>query len=269
MELIQIMKSRSGIRKYTSDKILAMKKPEMIIFDYGHTLLYEPNHNTSNGNRAIYDYISKNPHDISFEEFDKTVTEIFGKIKKARGDALEIHEHAFLKLAYEYMDIELSVTLDEAEKIIWNGISKGAIMPYADKMLNYLDSVGIRTGVISNLCFSGNALKERLDRLLSDNKFQFVLASSDYVFKKPDSTMFEIALQREGLTADKVWYCGDSIVADVYGAHGVGIFPVFYEGKINDEINPLAKWNEGLEIDFDYLHIHDWRELIAILENIK
>lgn len=43
-------------------------KPEMIIFDYGHTLLYQPDFNTSNGNRAIYSCIATNPQNISLEE---------------------------------------------------------------------------------------------------------------------------------------------------------------------------------------------------------
>ena len=37
-----------------------MQKPEMIIFDYGHTLLYQPDFNTSNGNKAIYPYTGAN-----------------------------------------------------------------------------------------------------------------------------------------------------------------------------------------------------------------
>ena len=56
----------------------------MIIFDYGHTLLYQPDFNTSNGNKAIYPYISRNPRNISFEEYDKTITALFAQIKAAR-----------------------------------------------------------------------------------------------------------------------------------------------------------------------------------------
>lgn len=84
-----------------------MKKTSMIIFDYGHTLLYQPNFNTSNGNKAIYPYISRNPHNVSFEEYDRTIMELFSKIKAERGSVLEIHEYNFLKLVMEYMDISL------------------------------------------------------------------------------------------------------------------------------------------------------------------
>lgn len=245
-----------------------MTKPEMIIFDYGHTLLYQPDYSATNGNKAIYTYIRKNPRNISFEEFDKTIIEFFSKCKAQRGPVLEIHEHNLLKLALEYMDITLSVPFEEAEKIIINGISKGAIMPYADTMLDFLYSNGIRTGVISNNCFSSKALKDLFDRLLPRNKFEFVLASSDYLFRKPDSIMFEIGLQKAGLAASEVWYCGDSIEADVYGAKNVGIFPVLYEGTITDDTNLLVGQNKGLTINFEYLHIYDWREMIDILKKL-
>lgn len=253
-----------------NDKTIAkMNKPEMIIFDYGHTLLYEPGHNTSNGNKAIYKYIRKNPHNICFEEFDKTTTELFARIKEESGPMLEIHEHTVLKMAYDYMDIELSVSLEEAEKIIWYGISQGKMIPYADKLLDYLNMAGIRTGVISNLCFSGNALKERIDRFLPNNRMEFILASSEYIFQKPNSFMFEIAMQKANLTCDRIWYCGDSIKNDIYGAHGVGMFPVLYSGETPDDVNPVASQNDGVPIDFDYLHIYDWRELIEILKKMN
>lgn len=246
-----------------------MKKPKMIIFDYGHTLLYQPNFNTSNGNRAIYPYINRNPHNISFEEYDKTITELFAKIKAERGTILEIHEHNFLKLAMEYMDISLSVPIEKAEEIIMNGISQGGIMPYADILLDYLNSKGIRTGVISNNCFSGNALKKLFDRLLPRNKFEFVLASSDYILKKPNGIMFDIALRKSGLSADKVWYCGDSIEDDVQGSKNVGMFPVLYEGTTVDDTNPFAHQNDNLKVDFEYLHITDWKQLIDVLEQMN
>lgn len=100
-----------------------MEKPEMIIFDYGRTLIYQPNYNASNGNKAIYPYIDRNPRNISFEEYDRSNIELFEKIKKERGKYLEIPEHNFLRLFLEYMDISLSVSLEEAEIIIMNGIS--------------------------------------------------------------------------------------------------------------------------------------------------
>lgn len=241
-----------------------MNKPKMILFDYGHTLLYENNHDVERGNRAIYQYIKKNPKNISFEQFNRVINDTFAKIRADRGE-VDINEDDFLRLVLEYMNVELSVSLEEAERIIWNGISEGAIMPKADKMIAYLNENHIRMGVISNLCWSGRALRERLDRLLPHNRFEFVIASCEYIVKKPDRMLFEIALNKAGLSADEVWYCGDSIGADVYGAHSAGIFPVLYEGE-TDEPNPFAGQNDGYEIPFAHLRITDWDELIVALE---
>lgn len=238
-----------------------MKRPEMIIFDYGHTLLYEPEHNRQNANIQISKYISKNPNNISFEEFDKNMTEIFRALREKCGDDIETPVHNILKAAYAYMGIELSVPMEEAERIIWEGISLGAVMPHADEMIDYLNSIGIRTAVISNLGFSGKALKERLNRLLPNNQFEFVLVSSEYIFRKPHPFMFQIAMQKAGLPADKIWFCGDSIKRDIYGAQGVGMFPVLYEGKTEEDVPKFMHQNDGYEIDFEYLHIHDWREM--------
>lgn len=80
--------------------------------------------------------------------------------------------------------------------------------------------------------------------------------------------MFDIALQKSGLSADKVWYCGDSISADVQGSKNAGMFPVLYEGTTVDDSKPFADQNEKLKIDFEYLHITDWNELIDKLEQM-
>lgn len=81
--------------------------------------------------------------------------------------------------------------------------------------------------------------------------------------------MFDIALKKAGLTAGQAWYCGDSIRVDLYGAHNAGIFPVLYEGKTADGENPFAGQNDGLSVDFEYLHLHDWREMTGILDRLR
>ena len=37
-----------------------MKKPKMILFDYGHTLLYEPGFDFLRGEEALFQYIKSN-----------------------------------------------------------------------------------------------------------------------------------------------------------------------------------------------------------------
>lgn len=90
-------------------------------------------------------------------------------------------------MLYESLGIELSLTPLEMETVFWDAASIGAMMPETDKMLEYLRENGIRTAVISNLMWSGEALTRRLNRLLPENQFEFVMTSSDYLVRKPNT----------------------------------------------------------------------------------
>ena len=139
-------------------------------------------------------------------------------------------------------------------------------MPNADKLLDYLHKKGIRTAVISNIGWSGDALRERLNRLLPNNKFEFVIASSDYLFRKPEKLLFELALRKAGLSADEVWYCGDNPQADVEGSSQVGIFPVWYDNSLECDYRDKPKETTP---DCEHLHIQEWDEMIDILTRIE
>lgn len=243
-----------------------MQKPEMIIFDNGHTLLCEPDWNSERGNRELFKYITANPNGVTVEDFQKTVSEVFGKIEQIReSHNCDICARVGDRTVAELLNLEFSLTPVEWEIVFWSAAAPGAVMPYADKMLDFLNENKIRTAVISNLAWSGEALTERINRLLPNNKFEFIIVSSDYMYRKPSRVLFDIALNKAGLTADKVWYCGNSIAADVFGAHGAGIYPVLYDDR---SFGTGTGVDNSVLPDFDYLHIHDWREFIDILEKL-
>lgn len=139
-------------------------------------------------------------------------------------------------------------------------------MSGADKLLDFLNDEGIRTAVLSNNGWSGEAIRNRFDRLLPQNRFAFVMSSADYMIRKPDPRLFEIALLKAELDASAVWYVGDSLRADVYGAHAAGLFPVWYAEETMESRNDDA----GIpRPDFDYLRIgrlDDLRRILAELD---
>ncbi len=243
-----------------------MKKPEMIFFDYGRTLLYEPDFDSRRGNAELMKYITKNPNNCTIDDILAEVETVFGEIESIRrNQGYDISARVGHRLVFEHLGIEFSLTPLEHETVFWTAASFGAVMPYADKMLQFLKSEGIRSAVISNNGWSGEALKERIDRLLPDNNFEFIISSCDYMIRKPDKRIFEIALQKAKLSADKVWHCGDSYKMDVCGAKSVGIYPVLYKAHAPDDTGYIKKW-ENVPDDFDGLYIHDWREMIEKLK---
>ena len=236
------------------------------MFDYGHTLLYEPNFDMMRSVEAAFPYITHNPQQLTISQINAETQRVFEAFQVHRNAGVEIHEWQFMRLVYESLGIQFSISYPELEELEWNACSQGAVMPNVETMLAYLYENGIRIAVISNIGWSGQALTNRINRLLPNNHFEFIMASSEYVIRKPNKMLFDVALRKAGLAADKVWYCGDSMECDVIGSHSAGIYPVLYEGITPDEVNPYAHQNDGIEVDFDYLHIHDWRELIELLE---
>ena len=240
-----------------------MNYPEMIIFDYGHTLLWEPDWSTERGERELFKYITKNPDGCTFEDARHWAKIIFDEnMMSVRNLGYDVPGQIGDRVLYEYLGIEFSLTPLEMETVFWDGASSGAVMPGAAEMLDFINSRGIRSAVISNLLWSGEALRRRLDRLLPNNRFEFVMTSSDYFFRKPSRFLFDIAVRKSGLSPDEIWYCGDNPEKDVEGAAAAGIYPVWYDNDTDDRPD-----SEGKEYtpSCEHLHIHEWSEMTKLL----
>jgi putative hydrolase of the HAD superfamily len=241
-----------------------MNIPKMILFDYGHTLLYEPGFNKLCGTEAIMPYVTENPQGLTAKEIADFNGKIFTEYCRiAQPIGLEMHNLCCMRLSYELLGLKFSVSIEEIERVFWDNTSIGAVMPYAKEMLRYISKRGIRCGVVSNMGWSGKALQQRINRLIPENHFEFVLASSEYMIRKPNPLIFELALKKANLSAGDVWFCGDSPTADVEGAAVVGVFPVWYEDLSVE--NPWREVNSK-EPNCEHLHIYDWRDLVEKLE---
>lgn len=240
--------------------------PKMIIFDYGHTLLYESGFSDTKGYGALLPYAIRNENNLSAQEIAVTANQIFTDIgKNSRNHGVEIHDHMFQRLLFEYLELEFSLSRDELDSLFWDAAAPGEIMPKADQMISYINQRGVRSGVISNISLSENTLESRINRLLPDNRFEFIMASSEYVYRKPNRILFEVALKKAHLKPEEVWFCGDHPVFDVQGAASAGIFPVWYQSDLEC---PYRKKTEDEAPECAHLHIRDWKELIDILESI-
>ena len=243
-----------------------MKYPDMIIFDYGHTLLWEPGWDPVSGTRALLEHVTENPGGYTPEEIRESSDAVFHeKWLAMRGLGMEMSCRTRDRALYEMLGIRFSLTPLEMETVFWNGASRGDTMPGSPEMLDCINSKGIRSAVISNLTFSGEALKARLDRLLPRNRFEFVMTSSDYMFRKPSKVLFETAVRKAGLPPENIWYCGDQPRKDVDGPHAAGIFPVWYDCSAVP--GPAAGTDHAA--GFEFLHIRDWSELTDILGKLE
>ena len=243
-----------------------MKKPQMIIFDYGGTILFEPDFNFLNGEREVFKHVVKNPLKVTPEQINDFNERIYSESDAARMVEFELHHNQMLHMKYEYNLVELDIPLEEAEWILWQGVSpvsEKCCMPGIKNALDYINQNGIRSGVISNMGWSGNNLSKRINAILPENKFEFIIASSEYGYRKPNPLLFQLAAKKAGLNPEDIWFCGDTFSADVEGAHNVGMFPIYYQGVVEGgpKRHPLEK-----NPDFDFVQINHWNELVELLK---
>ena len=243
-----------------------MKKPKMILFDYGHTLSYEAPFDGVRGTEAVMKHATRNKHALSAKEiaaFSESL--FFGLPQAARVLGVEVHNQISQRFMYEYLQIGFGLPPEQIERIFWDNAAPGKAMPNIDKALDCLKRNGIRSGVISNISFSGNNLTERINRLLPENDFEFVIATSEYIYRKPSKLIFELALRKADLPADEVWYCGDSTKYDVAGAAGAGIFPVWFHSEIECDYRDKRL---DARPACGHLYIRDWLQLVEVLEGM-
>ncbi|HJA94748.1 MAG TPA: HAD-IA family hydrolase [Candidatus Eisenbergiella merdipullorum] len=232
-----------------------MRKPKMILFDYGQTLADEGCFSGVKGAEAVLQYAVKNPCRRTAEEVQQEADRLnraLGRLGPATGHMyhVEIPNHMFNAYLYESQGIELSLSPDQIDEVFWNAAAPGKPTEGIENFLIWLKEQGIRSGVISNISYSGSVVKKRIYELLPEHSFEFILASSEYLFRKPDRRIFELALKKAELSPEEVWYIGDNYECDVMGARNAGIFPVWYVGvsersfEKREDVWMVRSWEE-------------------------
>jgi len=242
---------------------LSMKKPKMILFDYGQTLVNESVFNGLVGETALLARAVKNGSNATAEEIQKFINEIEEEIGRFNPNTIdlykyEIHNFNFQRYVYEYFNVSFDIDQWEMEKTFWDNASPAVPADGIEELLKYLHDNEIRTGVISNISFGEEALNNRIDELIPSNHFEFIMASSDYVFRKPSKYIFNLALKKAGLSAEEVWYCGDNPFCDVEGSAGVGMTAVWYTG---------AARSKRRKPETEHILIEDWKNMIPLLQS--
>lgn len=249
--------------------------PQMILFDYGQTLVDEGSFEPIRGNEALLNRAMNNPNHVTIDQIQELANALSEDIGQAlssehrNGQALEITMASFNRYLYEYLELEFPEGYLEqgAEWEFWINSVTPRPADHIEELLELLHRKGIRTGVVSNMMRSGQSIKRMLDEQIPSHHFEFILSSADYMFRKPHKRFFDMALKKAGLPADQIWFCGDNLHCDVEGALRAGMNPVWYLGTEADILHAHKK----READWDpemssFVEVHDWKELIAMVE---
>ena len=240
----------------------SLKMPRAVIFDYGETLAHEDGFDAGKGFAAILEYAVCNPKQADSDELLSSFGGCYRQLRlNAHAAGVEIPNIQRWRWLFEMYGLEFSLTAEALEPIFWDAAAPCVPTPHMPQLLAMLREKGILTGVISNMGFSGRALTARLKRFFPEHPFAFVMSSADYVLRKPNPLLFELALKKAGCSAGEAWFCGDNPAMDIVGAHAAGMVPVFYDRDLGCAYREPGTVEEMPPC----LRIEDWSELMEAL----
>lgn len=241
-------------------------KPSFILFDYGQTLVKEGAYDGAKGYDVILRRATANPNDVTGAQLQEDVEALnreLGRFDPAtRHKRLtEMPEESIFRWLFAKHGVAFDCDLRELELPFWNAANPCEPTDGIADLLDFLKEEGIRTGVVSNLSFCGETLRERIAGCIPNADFDFVISSCDYLFRKPSRHIFEAALAKTGVIADRVWFCGDQFVPDIEGSTSVGMTAVWYKACL--------RYDQECRMTDGGIEISDWEELKAKIRSAK
>ncbi len=218
-----------------------------IVFDLGDTLVTQESLAGSaachEGAGAILPIVHEHGHWFpSQEQLAAALGESFHEAVVAAYDgdlAQPEAERVFLEALRE-LECELPPelarsTLDAYFQPFYDGMAPiGEIIP----MLTFARSLGLRLGLLANILWGEDLLRERLARLGIANFMAATLLSSEIGWMKPYPTTFREIARRLGLEPAEVVMIGDDPVVDVLGARRAGLKAVWKRTDPDQEPAP-------------------------------
>ena len=234
-----------------------LKLPAGILFDLGDTVLELSEFDTKRGNAHLLG-LAHNPRNVTAEEVDAEARVLDDALMPLRdASMLEVSDDCFQKLLFERLDISFRSPDTDIALEFWDAAARMAPEPGVREALDYLSSLGIKMGVVSNTSFSARILERELEKHRLLGFFDFVVASADYGVRKPHPLIFSVAVRKMRLDLREIWFVGNSPNQDVAGAGKAGLFSVWYNrpGEEKNEHQPD-------------LEVRSWDEFVAILRGL-
>ena len=238
---------------------MELRKPAFIMFDYGQTLINEGSYDGAAG------FAGAGEHDaVKLQAEEEKINAELGRFNPTTRHKrlIETPEESVNRYLFSLFGIEFpsGTDLRDLEFEFWEAANPYEPCEGIGELLSFLKMENIRTCVVSNLSFCGRTLERRIRKAIPEADFAFVISSCDYLFRKPSRHIFEAALARAGVSADRVWFCGDQLVPDIQGSSAVGITPVWYKGNLLYDRE--CRLTDGIEID-------SWSELTGLIQSLS
>ena len=237
-----------------------LARPRGVLVDYGGTLVEEVDYDATAGNRALLALASHRPSGLTIEIVMERARRVTAQVA-ARRDAFGIETPwpSLTRLIHDHFGTQFSRPMAELELAFWNASVTTRAMPDARATLHALHAADVPIGVLSNSSFGAPVIRHELAKHGLADHLAFVMVTADYVVRKPNPLLFDVAARRLGVAPAEIWFVGDRLDTDVAGARAAGMRTVWLQPRGVAEV-PRA---EGPD-----LTVRDWAELLRWLEAI-
>ncbi len=203
-----------------------------ILFDFGHTLV--DFQRTQEALHAAYEQIRARIEAVAYMEVpelldlvervaggvDRLVAESYEQRRMEEVDQAELFRQALSGIGFDLPDdiIEHIVALDHSAYS--NSIT---VEPEILAALDELRRARYRMGLVSNISLRPDLMRADLERMGLAKYLDAMVFSSEVGLRKPDSRIFQEALDRLGVEPQETVFVGDRLYDDVSGAQAVGM----------------------------------------------
>jgi putative hydrolase of the HAD superfamily len=135
-------------------------------------------------------------------------------------DIAAAHQRAYTRLGLSLPADLLDEVMGIEQRAWWEGMTVAADVP---EVLRTLRRAGLRLGLCSNAPYRGQSLRDQIAHLGLGALLDSVTLSCEVGWRKPSARIFERALADLGARTATTVMVGDTVAADIVGAHGLGM----------------------------------------------
>jgi len=198
-------------------------KIRAVILDFGDTLA-SGNMDWDEYHIAIKGILKGFGHHVELVRLKKGIRAALDELARvrARGDELTLEE--IYSSALSRVGIAANGEILEAIHDAFRRHYKSTFYPCTENVLQEL-SERYKLAMLSNTMSDKPRLQ--LEEAGLDGLFEAMICSRDLGIRKPNPKIFEYILEKLGVTPGETVHVGDSVEADMEGAMGAGITPVW------------------------------------------
>jgi putative hydrolase of the HAD superfamily len=207
-----------------------VRRPRAVLLDYGGTLVEEAGFDPRAGNAWLLEQASYINPDVTLELVLERARRVAREVAERRDRfGIEAPWVSLTRLIHDYFGTRFELPYPVLERGFWEASMTTSPIPGAREALDGLASAGVPMAVLSNASFSSDVIRYDLARHGLTDHLSFVMVTADYVVRKPDPLVLDVAAARLGVPPRDIWVVGDRLDTDIAGARAAGMRGVWLQ----------------------------------------